>query len=175
MIPTHTLLRFKNHPTYAGWEISRLFFSNGYGASIAKKPDNTYEVATLLGDYLKNELVLNKFATTFSDVEAELERISLLPVDTSKMSRLEANREIIDLIEDYATKYPEQRFGQILYNLGIATHAQESNPVAIPEIQKFIEGPYNEEEITPPRQPLYRDIFFEESTETLKKLRSNES
>lgn len=171
-IDIEKLLRFKKHPYYDGWEIARLFFSNGYGASIAKKPDNTYEVATLLGDYNKNELVLNAFATTLSDVEFEIEKIASMP---KAVSRLEANREILDLIEDYITQYPDQRFGQVLYNLGIATHAQESDPATIPKIQKFIEGPYNEDEVTPPKQTLYRDIFFEESTETLKKLRSNES
>lgn len=71
-----------------------------------------------------------------------------------KLSRLQANEQIINLITDYMRTYTDQRFGQILYNLGVATHSV------------YHTMPQEGERA----QVGYRDIFFEESAETLKKL-----
>lgn len=38
------------------------------------------------------------------------------------MTRQEANFKILNQLKDYFTLYPDLRFGQGLYNLGIATH-----------------------------------------------------
>ena len=61
------------------------------------------------------------------------------------MNRLEANLKILQILTQVATAYPDLRFGQLLSNMGIATHNLQG------EIHKG-------------------DIFFEESTETLQKL-----
>jgi len=80
-----------------------------------------------------------------------------------EMSRLQANEQIIHHITNYMRTYPDQRFGQILTNLGISTHLLEGIMEAT--------CPVSDEH---PRgiktDPLYRDIFFEESTQTLKRL-----
>lgn len=66
------------------------------------------------------------------------------------MTRLEANKLIIQTILEYATNYPDLRFGQILTNLNIATHLQTYG--------------------TPLQEYSYTDIFFDESVKTLKML-----
>lgn len=71
------------------------------------------------------------------------------------MTRLEANRIIIEILNDYVQSNPDIRFGQALYNLGIATHKIE----VAPEYNETNKGYY------------YRDIFFEESETTLNKLK----
>lgn len=89
------------------------------------------------------------------------------------MERFEANMNIIHMLTDYVRAYPDMRFGQILYNMGIATHRNETELT-----EKGIEALEDEDDdmqkgihyIT--RQ---RDIFYEESEDTLNKLiRRNE-
>lgn len=76
------------------------------------------------------------------------------------MTRLEANERIINHIQNYIRAYPDMRFGQALYNMGIATHMVDVRR-ATPE--EYADGA--DKTIT-----HYRDIFFEESTDTLNKL-----
>lgn len=45
-------------------------------------------------------------------------------------SRLEDNRQIIVLISQYMEQHPTQRFGQILFNLGVNQFSDESNPAS---------------------------------------------
>lgn len=63
--------------------------------------------------------------------------------------RQKYNLEILTILTDLVTKFPEQRFGQLLYNANIATHLVTNDPEV---------GTY------------YKDIFFEESYDTLQKL-----
>lgn len=60
------------------------------------------------------------------------------------MTRLEANLKILDILKEYAKSAPDQRFHQILQNIGLE------------------DGPCDD----------CHDRFFEESTETLTKLKS---
>lgn len=62
------------------------------------------------------------------------------------MTRYEANMKLLDILSSYFKAYPDMRFGQALYNLGIATH-RDTNSVL--------------------QQENLVDIFFEESTDTL--------
>lgn len=61
--------------------------------------------------------------------------------------------EILSFLKDYFDKNPDVRFGQVLYNLGIATHLQ-TNSGGFESTDDF------------------RDIFFTESEEVAKKLAS---
>lgn len=63
------------------------------------------------------------------------------------MTRYEANNEILDLLQNYCQAYPDQRFGQVLTNLDIATHLN------------FGEG-------------KMKDIFFEESEYLLTRIKN---
>ena len=71
-----------------------------------------------------------------------------------EMTRLQANEQIIYKILDYIRNYPDMRFGQALYNMGIATHCMEDHKT--PDDEVFL--------------TINRDIFFEESVDTLEKL-----
>lgn len=80
-----------------------------------------------------------------------------------ELTRLEANRKILDILKSQVESYPDYRFGQLLYNVGIATHLiQNLEEIDIPVSDSFPRGKKLEYQ--------YRDIFFEESTDTLKKL-----
>lgn len=68
------------------------------------------------------------------------------------MTRQEANNAIMSILQSTINDYPDWRFGQILSNLGIATHRAHTTIT-------------DEDEETD-----YQDIFFEESMETLDKL-----
>ena len=78
------------------------------------------------------------------------------------MDRLEANEKIINHIQNYIRTYPDMRFGQVLYNMGIATHANEGRETPCDISPEHPRG------VT--YSNFYRDIFFEESDITLKKL-----
>jgi hypothetical protein len=84
------------------------------------------------------------------------------------MTRLQANEQIINHIQSYIRTYPDMRFGQALYNMGIATHKLEKE-----EIQHSEESV--EESAFSTYRQYFRDIFFEESIKTLEKLNNNES
>ena len=43
------------------------------------------------------------------------------------MTRQEANKEILKILEDYVNKYPDWRFGQILVNSNVVTIIHTSN------------------------------------------------
>jgi hypothetical protein len=43
------------------------------------------------------------------------------------MTRQEANKEILKILEDYVNKYPDWRFGQILVNSNVVTVIHTSN------------------------------------------------
>jgi hypothetical protein len=66
------------------------------------------------------------------------------------MTRLEANKQILSLLTAYFEAYPDLRFGQGLSNLGIATHAT-----------RYVDNGFSGQD------PVYRDIFYAESAETL--------
>lgn len=70
------------------------------------------------------------------------------------MTRLDYNLQIIDYLKAYANHYPDMRFGQILSNLNIASHILEQH----------------HDEVLKQTRPVYRDIFFPESEETLNTL-----
>ena len=59
------------------------------------------------------------------------------------MTRLEANKEILKILEKLVEELPDWRFGQLIYNTGI---------FSTPGLRWY-------------------DPFFDESTETLKKLK----
>lgn len=65
------------------------------------------------------------------------------------MSRQEANRKLVAIISAIVEQYPDQRFGQILYNISVATHVKTAE----------LDGTF-----------WYKDIFFEESSDTLKRI-----
>jgi len=65
------------------------------------------------------------------------------------MTRSEANMVIINLLEVYLKQNPDIRFGQALWNLGIATHRQ------------VIDTDFNYGSL---------DIFYEESDVTLENI-----
>lgn len=89
-------------------------------------------------------------------------------------NRLKYNEMIIGYILDYIRAYPDMRFGQALYNLGIATHSIELNREDIPKIQEFLEDTINSrQDAVENHAPRYRDIFFEESEDTYEKLYSS--
>lgn len=69
------------------------------------------------------------------------------------MSRLEKNKEILDLLRDYLERNPTIRFGQALSNFNLATHRDE---------KQGING-----DIT-----WMKNIFYEEPEETLTKMRN---
>ena len=60
----------------------------------------------------------------------------------SDVTRLEANRQILKILDVYVEAYPNQRFNQLLQNLEVVISGQS-------------------------------DQFYEESTETLKRLMNN--
>lgn len=68
------------------------------------------------------------------------------------MTRLDYNLQILDYLKEYANHYPDMRFGQMLANLDIASHILEQ---------------YHDDVLKQTR-PVYKDIFFPESEETLK-------
>lgn len=70
------------------------------------------------------------------------------------MTRLDCNLQILDYLKEYANHYPDMRFGQMLSNLDIASHILEQ---------------YHDEVLKQTR-PVYKDIFFPESEETLNTL-----
>ena len=74
------------------------------------------------------------------DIHSEQQEVQPVP-----LTRLEANLQILDILRKYAMKYPDMRFGQILFNLNIATHRIDSEEIL----------------------PLPKDIFFFESVDTL--------
>lgn len=65
---------------------------------------------------------------------------------TSTTKRQKDNLEILRIIEETVMKYPELRFGQILWNLGIEGHDENGN---------------------------LKDTFYEESETTLKNILSH--
>lgn len=84
--------------------------------------------------------------------------------DKSSKTRLEANRKILDILKSQVESNPDYRFGQLLYNIGVATHCLDSH-------QEVSYGKIDGVELDQKKLiPIYRDIFFEESTDTLKKL-----
>lgn len=70
------------------------------------------------------------------------------------MNRRKTNLEIIQILTNYLIEYPDIRFTQALYNLGIATHSIE----------------HIKECDTCDATPNYRDIFYEEPEKTLAKI-----
>ena len=61
-------------------------------------------------------------------------------------SRLQYNRDILVILSDLVEKCPDLRFGQILFNAGIIDHINSENG------------------------PIIRDPFYEESSDTLKRI-----
>lgn len=59
----------------------------------------------------------------------------------------ELNKKIIELISDYIEQYPEQRFGQIIFNL---------------DINQFVKSKEYE--------PKTRDIYYDSSKEILDRI-----
>lgn len=74
--------------------------------------------------------------------------------DIQSQQRRKANLEILTILTDLVIKFPDQRFGQLLYNYGIATHLLV----------------YDKESKDATPTPRYKDIFFEESYDTLHRL-----
>lgn len=68
--------------------------------------------------------------------------------------RRKANLKILEVLTDLVIKNPDLRFGQLLYNTGIATHLA-------------VYDKHNRDNDLIPR---YTDIFFEESYDTLNRL-----
>lgn len=66
------------------------------------------------------------------------------------LSRQEANRKLVAIISAIVELYPDQRFGQILYGIGVATHRESYD--------------------NPDKNMYYKDIFFEESESMLKRI-----
>lgn len=73
-------------------------------------------------------------------------------------TRLDYNREIVQLLASYIEKYPDIRFGQALHNLGIA-HAYKTVAYSI-----------SEDDDTP--VDIFVDNFFEEPINTLKRIQN---
>ncbi len=69
------------------------------------------------------------------------------------MTRLEANRKILEKIQQKIEEYPDLRFGQILWSLGILEFKKSI------KINDFSEDSYE-----------MRDPFYEESVITLKRI-----
>lgn len=69
-------------------------------------------------------------------------------------NRQQDNFRILDILFEYLKKNPEIRFGQALSNLNLATHRKQSD--------EYTQG-YN--------RTGYDDIFYEDSSNTLIKLR----
>lgn len=67
------------------------------------------------------------------------------------MNRQHYNKQILELLSAYVDRYPDMRFGQMLSNLNIASHILEQ---------------FHDSELKTTR-PVYKDIFFPESEETL--------
>lgn len=86
-------------------------------------------------------------------------------------TRLEANERIINHIQSYIRTYPDMRFGQALYNLGIATHCVETELTE--KGNELVEKGQGLNLQSIHFIPRNRDIFFEESTDTLNKLKIN--
>ena len=63
----------------------------------------------------------------------------------NKMTRQEANRKLVEVINDLVETYPDWRFGQILFNVGIITRKKDSLDI--------------------------KDPFYEESTETWERIK----
>jgi len=63
-----------------------------------------------------------------------------------KLTRLEANLRVLDLIVKYCKRYPDQRFNQAIFNLDVVTGEAGSG--------------------------LLRDEYYMESTELLKRVAS---
>ena len=64
----------------------------------------------------------------------------------NKMTRQEANRNLVKVINAFVETYPDWRFGQILSNAGVITRKQDS--------------PFD-----------IKDPFYEESTETWERIK----
>lgn len=117
-------------------------------------------------DYIAGLKLLNEYDKRQEELENK----------RKEYPRLVANEAILELLTHYVRTYPDIRFGQALYNLGIATHTIELTREDIPKAQELSENLYNKgtkpsrEEDLEQHTPRYRDIFFEESTETLKKV-----
>lgn len=82
------------------------------------------------------------------------------------MTRLEANEEILKGIQHYIRKYPDMRFGQALFNLGIATHCREEHLTEAGTEAIKLGTILDSNHV----KVVHRDIFFEESEDTLAKL-----
>lgn len=61
------------------------------------------------------------------------------------MTRQEANKKLIDVLKCFVDTYPDWRFGQILFNVGVITRKQDSLDI--------------------------KDPFYEESTETWERIK----
>lgn len=87
-------------------------------------------------------------------------------VDDKPLTRLQANRKIMGILSSYIETYPDMRFGQVLYNLGVATH--KVNSITETKVPISDENP---EGISTRVQ--YRDIFFIESEDILKQMQND--
>lgn len=109
-------------------------------------------------DYFKQYVEASNMLSQYDERQRTLEE------NRKKYPRLVANEAILEHILSYARAYPDLRFGQILTNLGIATHLV----VGYDEVSY---GKIDGVELEPKKLvPIYKDIFYEESTDTLKKL-----
>ena len=86
------------------------------------------------------------------------------------MTRLEANEQIIRQIQGYIRTYPDMRFGQVLYNMGVATHCAttELTEKGLELVEKGLGDTLQSTHFIHSN----RDIFFEESTDTLNKIQT---
>lgn len=83
------------------------------------------------------------------------------------MTRLEANIKILDILQSYLKAYPDMRFGQALYNLGIATYRKEAELTEEGKSKLETDGE-NVVFQTTDFVITNKDIFFDESEFTLK-------
>lgn len=95
-------------------------------------------------DYFKQYVEASNMLRQYDERQLNLEE------SRKKYPRLVANEAILEHILSYARAYPDLRFGQILYNIGVATHRRSDLTDGSTQMQ---------------------DIFYEESTDTLKKLK----
>ena len=85
---------------------------------------------------------------------------------TSKNPRLVANLEILDLLEDYARKNPDQRIGQVLRNSGVM------NSVLVPKRgtpewesgEMYMDGIVMHEESAIILKRMKQELFNKENT-----------
>jgi len=108
-------------------------------------------------DYFKQYVEASNMLSQYDERQRTLEE------NRKKYPRLVANEAILEHILSYARAYPDLRFGQILTNLGIATHKVEHSE---PQHNK---ATVEESDFTTWIES-FSDIFYEESTDTLKKL-----